>query len=271
MTGRGRRPVCLACPDARPSMPMSTPEKPAPPATMTLSGEHATALFERAWGLYDAIAAGNHMSHRELYPPVADHLRRRSEQGAYSLLDLGCGDARFLAPCLQASPPSAYTGVDLSEAALSLARSRLSHLPSARCLREDMVRHLAESQAATDVIFSSYALHHLATSDKRAAFRHAARLITPGGSMLLIDVVREPGQSREDYIDDYLRRIRDDWKGLTREMVDEACAHVASFDHPESLATLDTLALDAGLSAGRLHAKFGPHTLVEFTKPSAAS
>lgn len=243
--------------------------RPAP--AMTISGDNATALFEKAWGLYDAIAAGNHMSHRELYLPVAEHLRQRSETGGYSLLDLGCGDARFLAPCLQASPPAAYTGVDLSEAALALAQSRLAHLPSARWSREDMLRHVAQSQQRVDVVFSSYALHHLATTDKHAVLRHAARLLTPGGTMLLIDVVREPDESRDHYIAGYLRRIRDDWKGLTQEMVDEACAHVAAFDHPESLATLDALAQDSGLAAGRLRAKFGPHALIEFAKAEASA
>lgn len=233
---------------------------------MTLSGDHPTAFFEKAWGLYDAIAAGNHMSHRELYEPVAGHLRQRSEAGGYSLLDLGCGDARFLAPCLHASPPDGYIGVDLSEAAISIARSRLADMPSASWSRADMLQHLAQAQARTDVIFSSYALHHLATAEKRAVFHHAARLLTLGGSVLLIDVVRERDESRDDYIAKYLHRIRNEWKGLTREMMDEACAHVAAFDYPESLATLDALAQDAGLGAGRLHAKFGPHALVEFAR-----
>ena len=37
------------------------------------------------------------------------------------LLDLGCGNARYLAPCLKRFPPTIYEGVDLSEAALAEA------------------------------------------------------------------------------------------------------------------------------------------------------
>ena len=88
-----------------------------------------TSLFRQSWTVYDAICHENYMFHRELYACVAEILRLRREQGAYSILDLGCGSARFLSSCLRAAPPLSYTGVDLSAAALEEARGYLTRIP----------------------------------------------------------------------------------------------------------------------------------------------
>ena len=87
------------------------------------------AIFTRSWSLYDLITEHNCMFHREIYAGVGELLRSRADRGEYRLLDLGCGSARYLAPCLKRSPPLVYEGVDLSEAALTEAREYLAGLP----------------------------------------------------------------------------------------------------------------------------------------------
>ena len=232
---------------------------------MTLSRESPTALFEKAWNLYESIALGNHMSHREIYTILTGRLQQLHGSGGYSMLDLGCGDARFLEPCFSASRPASYHGVDLSEPALELARKRMVHLARADWSRQDLLEHLRQGGEAYDVIFSGYALHHLATPAKREVMLCAARGLRPGGRLLLVDVIRRQGQSREAYIAAYLDRIRNAWSGLTPEMVSEACAHVSAFDFPETFEELDAMASQAGFQPGILHAEFGPHALMEFT------
>ena len=69
------------------------------------------------------------MFHQEIYQGVGQLLKLRDDVGRYRLLDLGCGNARYLAPCLQQFPPALYEGVDLSEAALAEARGYLAGLP----------------------------------------------------------------------------------------------------------------------------------------------
>ena len=44
-----------------------------------------------------------------------------TSRDSIGLLDLGCGNARYLAPCLKRLPPAIYEGVDLSEAVLAEA------------------------------------------------------------------------------------------------------------------------------------------------------
>jgi cyclopropane fatty-acyl-phospholipid synthase-like methyltransferase len=231
---------------------------------MAFSGENPTALFEKAWNLYEAIAIGNHMSHREIYALVAKRLSQLYVKGGYRMLDLGCGDTRFLEPCFSFSRPALYQGVDLSEAALGLARKRLDYLGKTSWAKQDLLEYMKHDTGKYDVIFSGYAVHHLSTASKTELFATASNHLEPGGCFMLVDVIREPEQTREDYIIAYLSQIRNNWPGLTAEMVDEACAHVAAFDFPEGLETLDLLAQRAGFQKGIVHAKFGPHAFIEF-------
>ncbi len=89
----------------------------------------STEIFTRSWSLYDLITEHNYMFHREIYSGIEDLLKQRDDHENYRLLDLGCGNARYLAPCLKRLPPAIYEGVDLSEAALAEAREYLAELP----------------------------------------------------------------------------------------------------------------------------------------------
>jgi ubiquinone/menaquinone biosynthesis C-methylase UbiE len=225
-----------------------------------------TTLFRKTWTLYDAISEKNYMFHREIYAHVSDLLRQRSE---YSLLDLGCGNARFLAPCLHAHPPASYDGVDLSAVALEEAALKLSGLPNVRWHETDMLEALQKEDRCFDVIFSSFAIHHLSTEDKQQLFHATARRLSPGGVLIMVDVVREEGQSREDYLDGYLGNMRTHWTAVPQAELEQACEHVASFDFPETLSDLTRMAEAAGFSKAHVVARFAQHHVLVFTRADA--
>ena len=80
----------------------------------------------------------------------------------YRLLDLGCGNARYLAPCLKRFPPALYEGVDLSRPALMEAREYLTGLPSQVALTlADLLQTVESTDKTWDVIFAGFAVHHL--------------------------------------------------------------------------------------------------------------
>ena len=62
--------------------------------------EDEIAIFRTSWSLYDTITEHNYMSHREIYAIVDGVLGGLRERGPYSILDLGCGSARFLAAAI---------------------------------------------------------------------------------------------------------------------------------------------------------------------------
>jgi len=229
------------------------------------TADDQTALFRKSWTLYDAISEKNYMFHREIYAQVADLLYQRYQTGSYRLLDLGCGNARFLAPCLQAAPPASYDGVDLSVSALDEARTYLNGIPNTALHHQDMLQAVEDTDSAFDIIFTGFAVHHLDAAAKQQLFHACAQHLAPGGQFIMVDVVREEGQTREQYLDGYLNFMRTQWTEVLPEHLDEACAHVAAYDFPETLSDLTHMAKRAALNKTQLISRHAQHHILRFT------
>ncbi len=225
-----------------------------------------TALFRKAWTLYDAITEQNYMFHREIYTLVANLLRQRHQHGPYSLLDLGCGNARFLAPCMQAAMPVRYDGVDLSLSALEEACGCLRGIPNVTLHHLDMLQAVRGASAVYDIIFSGFAMHHLDAEAKQQFFHACTATLANGGEFILVDVVREEGQTREQYLDGYLSFMRTHWTSVPPSQLDEACSHVAAYDFPETLADLAQMARNASLVRTELIGRYGQHHILRFSR-----
>lgn len=226
-----------------------------------------TAIFTRSWSLYDLLTEYNYMFHREIYKGVEDLLKLRVDPGHYHLLDLGCGNARYLAPCLKQAAPAIYEGVDLSEAALAEARGYLEELPGQVILTCGDLLEAVESTGKTwDVIFTGFAIHHLMPDEKARFFRAAGRCLSEQGWLILVDVVRDENQDRESYLDGYLKFMRETWTEVPQHQLEEACTHVRDHDYPECLSTLRGMACEAGLHSSRLISRYAQHHTLLFSR-----
>jgi ubiquinone/menaquinone biosynthesis C-methylase UbiE len=108
---------------------------------------------------------------------------------AVDALDVGCGPghtALAIAPRLQT-----VVAIDLSEAMLAQARqlARQRGLATVRFEHGDAA-HLPFADASFDVVTSRYCAHHFA--DPLRVLREVARVVRPGGCLLLADVVAPP-------------------------------------------------------------------------------
>ena len=65
-----------------------------------MTSSESADLFARSWSLYDHITEHNYMFHQEIYAELAELLKQRHDAGQYRMLDLGCGNARYLVPAL---------------------------------------------------------------------------------------------------------------------------------------------------------------------------
>jgi len=224
-----------------------------------------TELFRSSWSLYDTVIAENYMFHREIASAVAEVLGESIEGG--SLLDLGCGNARGLAALLRAAPPRLYVGVDVSRPALGQAAEELAGLPAVRLQEEDMLasveRFAAEGQRF-DWVHSAFAMHHLRTPEKGRLFQAVARVLSPGGGFLLVDVASGAEQPREAYLEAYLGRVDEAWLALSPDQRREVREHVTAFDFPETLAQLSTLARAAGFLDARVLGRYQEHHVMLF-------
>lgn len=204
-------------------------------------------IFRDTWSLYDQIVGRNYMFHDEIFRDVTAVLAPRHSQGTYRILDLGCGNARHLTAALRLCPPALYAGYDLSSAALCQARENLASLNCPADLRQADLQDAFRRQGARfEVIFSSFAVHHLASEDKLQFFRDARNRLEPGGCLLLADTSREPDEDRPAYLRNYCAWVRSDWTGLTETDLASVEAHIRTRDFPESNADIHGMAAAAG-------------------------
>ncbi len=228
--------------------------------------EPAAVQFFHVWDTYAKVVAANYMFHRELGAAVKVVLRARFGARPFSVLDLGCGDAATFAPLLEDFSLIRYRGADLSEAALALARQNLSRLSCpVELIRADLLSELSAAPQS-DVIYVSFALHHLATQAKAQFFQLAAQKLTPEGLLLVVDVVREEGESLAAYHSAYCAWLRDTMAVLDESEKDAICDHLMNNDFPEPSSALKAQAEAAGLQIIETAAPQKWHRLLSFGK-----
>ena len=102
-----------------------------------------------------------------------------------ALLDLGTGTGRLLE--LAAPLADHCLGIDTSPGMLALARDRLSRAELANCrVRQADAYRLPSADGAFDCVLAQMVLHH--ADDPAAMLAEAARVLRPGGMMVVIDL-----------------------------------------------------------------------------------
>jgi tRNA (cmo5U34)-methyltransferase len=107
-------------------------------------------------------------------------------------LDLGVGTGYFSKQFLDCFPNSRVLAIDGARLMVDLARTRLGGAADRVDFRIDDFRNLKRAVAdlpAFDVVFSSYALHHLGRVDKQSVVGQALDLLKPGGWFVNADLV----------------------------------------------------------------------------------
>ncbi len=223
--------------------------------------------FFDAWAIYEEVLDRNYMFHDEIYRGVQRFLADRFATRSFAILDLGCGSARHLAQALRGRSVRAYVGYDLSAEALDQARSNLASLscPVELCEGE-LLEGLRASDEPFDLIFSSFALHHLSSVEKVSFFKTAYSKLNENGTLLLIDTMRDEDEMLPIYLDRYCSWLRAAWKALSREALDAFCDHIRDNDFPETVSELRTMASRAGFGPGVEVNRFRWHHTLCFEK-----
>lgn len=107
-------------------------------------------------------------------------------------VDLGVGTGYFTKCFLQEFPSSRVVAIDGAESMIELARSRLGPLINRVAFVVGDFRELGrlvEHIGPIDVVFSSYALHHLNADEKSGVIRQAVERLRSGGWFINADLV----------------------------------------------------------------------------------
>ncbi len=156
-------------------------------------------LSEQSADRYDMqvetiFTGAGHAMRRQALPFVRDAIADR-DPSEVRLVDLGCGDGGFLLGVKENWPRLHCTALDLSPAYLGKAQARLGRF-------DDIVfkRRAAEDSGlppqSADIVTAVYLFHELPPRVREAVVSEIARILKPGGSMILVDTIQygdEPG------------------------------------------------------------------------------
>lgn len=213
-----------------------------------MTTKESVQLFNKSWDLYKKVVDADYMHHSFFHDLTEQEIQKKYHEGALKMLDLGCGDASGLVDILDKIEIREYAGYDLSEIALTIAKENLSFLgEKLRLVPGFMQDHLKEEDQLFDIIYSSYAIHHLDDDHKKILIDDIGKKLRKGGIFIYIDVFRINDMTRDGYIQKYCSVIDSSWQILDMNEKESIKSHLIAFDFPSSIDFLISSASKNGL------------------------
>jgi ubiquinone/menaquinone biosynthesis C-methylase UbiE len=108
-----------------------------------------------------------------------------------SVLDVGCGTGTLaLEVQSRAGGAGRVAGIDPSSEQIERARSKASRRNLPTDFKTGVIEHLAFPDQTFDVALSTLMMHHLPESLKRQGLAEIARVLRPGGRLVIADFTR---------------------------------------------------------------------------------
>ena len=237
-------------------------------------GTTSLELFRKSWLTYRQVVQEDLMEHKSMSEHLTTALRTfvHEKNQPFSLADVGCGDLGLLAKTYRTLPMlTSFTGVDLSQPALDLAQQELSILNGqsitiqwkqqdllmwsqeknesneAEVMRDGKTTSLStSSDQKYDVIVCAFSVHHLHDDQKQQFLRNIFQhRLKQGGIVLMADIFRKEGETRDVYMDRFSTHIENTWTSLQREQVASVLEHVLANDFPAELNTFMSTVIPA--------------------------
>ena len=170
---------------------------------MSRKGIEAYSLAERV-AVYDADMELMHPNRSKMVQ-IALEVMPFPPGAQLRAMDLGVGTGYFTEKYLEAFPQSSVHALDGAGVMIDLANVRLGDRGESVDFRVGDFRELSElidDGASFDVIYSSYALHHLTRDEKTSVAREAVSRLRPGGWLVNADIIAAETPEAERRIQD---------------------------------------------------------------------
>lgn len=205
-----------------------------------------------------------HASHVEVLADTGGFERLRDEIVSRAkpkpddqVLDLGAGTG--LLAFAVAPNVDHVTAVDNSPAITRLLEEKARRLAVANLtVTLADVRSLPLADSSIDLALSNYCLHHVSDADKLVALRELARVLRPGGRLVLGDMMfslkLRTGRDRRVVLRLASSMVRSHPAGLVRLLVNVVKTLVAPSEHPASVEWWQRALTDCGFTGVRVEA-----------------
>ena len=186
--------------------------------------DHSAALYDTQVEVLFTGAAD--VMRRRALAPIATWLAGRNQRDVRGL-DVGCGTGRLLAALHGAWPGLRLTGIDLSPPYLAEARRLIGRTARVK-LDQAAAETLPFDEASLDLVISSFLMHELPKDIRAKALAEMARVVKPGGLVVIVDSLQKgdrpewdglldlfPHYFHEPYYAEYTAGSLEGWFGAT--------------------------------------------------------
>jgi ubiquinone/menaquinone biosynthesis C-methylase UbiE len=114
-------------------------------------------------------------------------LQNATIKDGFDVLDFGIGTATLSIMAYKSAPNVNYTGLDIDDKILKLAKSKIEKTGAAIQLIKYSGGKLPFPDNSFDRVISSLVIHHLTTEQKTEVFAEFKRVLKPGGEVHIAD------------------------------------------------------------------------------------
>lgn len=227
----------------------------------------ASSYFNENWQRYLSAVKNNTLYHHEMLSALRLFFSEYMGTRSFSFVDVGCGDSSTVIPILADFPINKYIGIDEAKDVLQMASNNLAHLHCEKeFIADNMITAIPNLSTPVDIIYTSYAVHHLSLRDKIDFIDNCKQKLTKHGFLLMIDGVLTHDQTRSQWLDALKARMEETNPELTPEEISTRMEHPRSDDFPEAIMTFARIAQEQSWKDFKVIADKGIFAFIAFAK-----
>lgn len=203
----------------------------------------ASEYFNKNWQRYQSAIKNNTLYHREMLQALQQFLVTHMGDRLFSFADVGCGDSSTVVPVLTGTSIKKYIGIDAAPDVLKMAENTLASLDCEKeFIADHMIAALPRVSAPVDVIYTSYAVHHLSLHEKNNFIALCKQKLTPHGFLLMVDGVLKQHQTRDEWLGALKSRMQESDPEIADDEIIARMEHPRTDDYPEKIDTFAQIA-----------------------------